>query len=310
MLEWTIYMLLNEETEVMRQAFSRVMLFLTFIKGPNIQEWVGMQVAWLGRQIHQGARRTEEYLYDTVMDSFNTAFMDTMSMQNAKAEFQTIKMEGGDLDTYIDMFERLTRLAGYDLQNQMVLDRFGSKLTLGLYIAIINGPDEPRNWTEWVQAAQKYQRKYLLIHSSLGIRGLKDSKSCKKPQTPEQWKAAWKNRGPRNPDTMDTTLDRIWAMKINADERTELMKAGKCFTCKKQGHLSCNCPQRPPPCPCTNACASTSQIEEVNSNDKEPAKVRSRKKKHTTSKMMEILREAEDDAKDTIIQEFFMKEDF
>ena len=38
-LKWTIYMLLNEETEVMRQAFSRVMLFLTFIKGPNVQEW-------------------------------------------------------------------------------------------------------------------------------------------------------------------------------------------------------------------------------------------------------------------------------
>ena len=88
------------------------------------------------------------------------------------------------------------------------------------------------------------------------------------------------------------------------------MKAGKCFTCKKQGHLSRNCPQRPPQRPHTNAHASTSQIEEVNSNDEEPAKVRSRKKKQSTSEIMEILREAEDDAKDTIIQEFFMKEDF
>ena len=88
------------------------------------------------------------------------------------------------------------------------------------------------------------------------------------------------------------------------------MKAGKCFTCKKQGHLSRDCPQRPPQCPHTNARASTSQIKEVNSNDEEPAKVRSGKKKHSTSEIMEILREAEDDAKGTIIQEFFMKEDF
>ena len=88
------------------------------------------------------------------------------------------------------------------------------------------------------------------------------------------------------------------------------MKAGKCFTCKKQGHLSCNCPQKPPPCPHTNTCTSTSQIKEVNSDDKEPAKVRSGKKKHSASEIMEILREAEDNAKDTIIQEFFMKEDF
>ena len=115
-LEWTIYLMLNEDTEVMSQAFSRTMLFLTFIKGPNVQEWVGLQGGWLGRCLHTGAGRNEEYLYDTVMDSFNTAFTNSMSMQKAKAEFQTIKMEGGDLDTYIAKFKRLTRLAGYNLQ--------------------------------------------------------------------------------------------------------------------------------------------------------------------------------------------------
>ena len=136
--------------EIMSQAFSRTMLFLTFIKGPNVQEWVGLQVGWLGRQLRQGARKTKESLYDTVIDSFDTAFTDMMSLQKAKAEFHSVKMEGGNLDTYIAKFERLTRLAGYDLHDQMVLDRFGSGLNSGLYIAIINGPDEPRNWTEWV----------------------------------------------------------------------------------------------------------------------------------------------------------------
>ena len=151
-------MLLNEETEVMRQAFSRIMLFLTFIKGPNIQEWVDAQVAWLGRHIQSGARKTDQHLYNTVIDSFNTAFTDTMSLQRAKAEFQSIKMEGGDLNTYIAKFKRLARIADYDLQTQMVLNRVGSSLTSGLYIAIVNGPDKPRNWTEWTQSAQKYQQ--------------------------------------------------------------------------------------------------------------------------------------------------------
>ena len=95
------------------------------------------------------------------------------------------------------------------------------------------------------------------------------------------------------------------------DVRTELMKTGKCFTCKKQGHLSHDCPQRLPQCPRTNARTSTSaQIEDVNSDDEKPAKVRSRKKKHSASEIMDILREADEEAKDSIIQEFFMKEDF
>ena len=88
------------------------------------------------------------------------------------------------------------------------------------------------------------------------------------------------------------------------------MKAGKCFTCKKQGHLSCDCPQRPPQRPRANARTSTSQIKEVNSDDKELAKVRKGEKKHSASEIMDILREADEEAKDSIIQEFFMKEDF
>ena len=89
------------------------------------------------------------------------------------------------------------------------------------------------------------------------------------------------------------------------------MKAGKCFTCKKQGHLSHNCRQKLSQRPRTNAHASTStQIEDVNSDDEEPAKVRSRKKKHSTSEIIDILKEADEEAKDSIIQEFFMKEDF
>ena len=245
------------------------------------------------------------------MDSFKTAFTDTMSLQKAKAEFRTIKMENGELDTYIAKFERLARLAGYSLQDQMVLDRFGSGLNPGLYTSIINNAN-PRTWLDWTRAAMKYQQKYLLIHSALGMKtGNATQKTHKKPQTPEQWKAAWNNKKSNDSDAMDTTPGRTRARRVDKDERTELMKAGKCFTCKKQGHLSRDCPQRPPQRPCTNTRASTSsQIEDVNSDDEEPAKVRSGKKKHSASEIMDILREADEEAKDSIIQEFFMKEDF
>ena len=305
-----IYRLLNGAQDIMRQPFSRVMLFLIFIKGPDIQEWASSQVGWLGSRLLAGARRNEEHLYDTVLDSFNMAFTDTMSLQKAKAEFHTLKMEKGELDMYIAKFKRLARLAGYNLQDQMVLDRFGSGLNSGLFTAIINNTD-PRTWLDWTRAAQKYQQKYLLICSALGLKtGNPNSKTRKKLQTPEQWKAAWNKRS-GDPDAMDTTPGRARARRIDAEEQTELMKAGKCFTCKKQGHLSRDCPQRPPQRPWTNARASTSaQIKEVNSKDEEPAKVRSGKKKHSASEIMDILREADEEAKDSIIQEFFMKEDF
>ena len=218
-------------------------------------------------------------------------------------------MERGELDTYIAKFERLVRLAGYNLQNQMVLDRFGSGLNPGLFTAIINNTD-PHTWLDWTRAVQKYQQKYLFIRSALGMKN-PDSKPRKKLQTPEQWKAAWNNKRSNNSDAMDTMPGRTRVRRIDADERAELMKTGKCFTCKKQGHLSRDCPQRPPQRPRTNARPSTSsQIENVNSDNEEPTKIRSGKKKPSTSEIMDILREADEEAKDSIIQEFFMKEDF
>ena len=131
------------------------------------------------------------------MDSFNTAFTDTMSLQKAKAEFCSLKMERGELDTYISKFERLTRMAGYNLQDQMVLDRFGSGLNPGQFMAVINNTD-PHTWLDWTRAAQKYEQKYLLIRSALGMKN-PDSKPRKKPQTPKQWKAAWNNKKSNNP---------------------------------------------------------------------------------------------------------------
>ena len=203
------------------------MLFLTFIKGPDVQEWSNMQVGWLGSWLLAGAGRNEEHLYDEVLDSFKMAFMDTMSLQKAKAEFRTIKMEKGELDTYIAKFERLARLAGYSLQDQMVLDWFVSGLNSGLYASIINNTD-PCTWLDWTRVAMKYQQKYLLICLALGMKaGSPVQKTHKKPQTPEQWKAAWNNKRSSDPDAMDTTPRRARARKIDADERTELMRAGK-----------------------------------------------------------------------------------
>ena len=195
----------------MQQPFSQVMLFLTFIKGPNVQEWASSQVGWLGSQLLAGAGRNEEHLYDTVMDSFNTAFTDTMSMQKAKAEFRSLKMERGKLDTYIAKFERPTRLAGYNLQDQMVLDRFGSGLNPGLFTSIINNTD-PRTWLNWTRAAQKYQQKYLFIHSALGLK-TENQKIRKKPQTPEQWKSAWSKKS-SDSDAMDTTPGQTRARSV------------------------------------------------------------------------------------------------
>ena len=131
----------------MRQAFTRATLFLSFITGPDVHKWATAQVRWLMSQLHDGVNLCKEYLYETVEQAFQTAFTDTMSVQQAKAEFQEVHMEQGDLDGYINKFKHLAHLTGYGLDTPFVLDKFGQGLVPGLYAAIVNRPRTQMQWT-------------------------------------------------------------------------------------------------------------------------------------------------------------------
>jgi hypothetical protein len=113
---------------------------------------------------------------------------------------------------------------------------------------------------------------------------------------------------PKDPNAME--IDRVRARQITTDERTELMKAGKCFTCRKQGHLSRDCPQHSSR-PHTNAHTSTSQVK-IEDDDKEEdtPKARVGKTKYSADEIIEIMRNTEDDDKDEVIQKVFMASDF
>ena len=66
--------------------------------------------------------------------------------------------------------------------------------------------------------------------------------------TQDQWKKAFTKKGD---DAMDTTPGRVKARAtsmrppLDDEERERLRKEGRCFRCKKQGHLSRYCPEKP-----------------------------------------------------------------
>jgi hypothetical protein len=160
-----------------------------------------------------------------------------------------------------------------------------------------------------VRAAQKYQQKYLLVQANLGNRRSKDPAKGQKSCSKEQWQQTlWLKT--KDPNAME--IDRVRARQITTDERTELMKAGKCFTCRKQGHLSRDCPQHSSH-PRTNARASTSQVKIEDDDEEEDTpktKARVSKTRYSADEIIEIMRNTEDDDKDEVIQKVFMASDF
>jgi hypothetical protein len=83
------------------------MLFLTFIQAPKVGSWVNDQVKVVSKYIQQGGNKTDEFIWDTVMDEFANTFQDIMSHERAEHELNHLQMEGGNLDIYSSEFKHL-----------------------------------------------------------------------------------------------------------------------------------------------------------------------------------------------------------
>ena len=78
-----------------------------------------------------------------------------------------------------------------------------------------------------------------------------------------------------------------------------LQKEGRCFNCKKQGHIGQNCPLK--------AGGSKAQSGETT---KDANQTQSSIKKLTADDLINIMQGMDEGEKDKMIQEVFMKEDF
>jgi hypothetical protein len=144
-------------------------MFLSYIKGPNVHEWVQSRVRWLAEQLTGGALQEDEYLYRETHTAFQKAFTDIMTMQKAKNEIQNLKMKDGDVDGYTARFEQLCQLGNYDVNDEAVIDMYRRGLYPKLQVNVIQN-ERPFTYQEWVRGAQRQQQIYLQVRSILGER--------------------------------------------------------------------------------------------------------------------------------------------
>ena len=179
---------------------------------------------------------------------FQLAFTNTTKVQSAHQELLNLKMKPGDLNSYISSFKHLHTHAGWGADDTGTIMLFKKGLTNGLHPTVLKKttphPDTLRGWFE---AMRKQYELWAEIKASLGG-------SFAKPQ-PEhpKWHGntsggsggtggtnnmrryhPW--QGVHKEDRMD--VDTATLAVIATEEKQRLLKEGRCYNCKKMGHIS------------------------------------------------------------------------
>jgi hypothetical protein len=154
--QWEMYEGVNISNNLMRNAYQRSLLFMTYIQGPLVNEWIKSMNAWLRLQItRNGCPTNDEWLWDSTLLSFNRQYTDVLGQEKARAELERgFKMEKGDIDAYIAKFEQVIRQAGLGVDQPLVVNKFARGLPCEMYDFIYTHKD-PQTYEQWRNEAQK-----------------------------------------------------------------------------------------------------------------------------------------------------------
>jgi hypothetical protein len=218
-----------------------------------------------------------------------------MSVEKAEQAIKEIHMKDGDLDGYIAKFEQLARISGHNLNTKGTWTMFAKGLPKMLHYNMISqGGRCPNSWQqEWTEGVVKQQQKWLYLQTFF------NGKVPQKKQGPNQnWHQGQGSGSVKNSNAMDLTPGHICARgTLTENEHTKLMATGGCFRCRKQGHMSRNCPDNPHQSQARGNQEDKAQIQATNTI----------KKQFDAKGLIEQIKELNDEDKDTVIQEVFIK---
>ena len=241
--------MVNRTHDSMTKAYNQVLTALTYICGPMVNNWVNTQennlITRTDTTRPNHIRKDDEVLWTEFEMAFHDAWMDTSKKQNAYDQLMKLTMAGWDIDTYIATFERLALAASWALDAEGTIVHFREGLSKGIHSKALDRDKIPRTMDEWKAAActevARAKEKYNA--------GLTNTQRCNQQNrhyntTQSQHRApATSNTNPNIvPMDVDATTTTNFK-KLTPEERTQLAKEGRCFQCRLQGHVACNCPK-------------------------------------------------------------------
>ena len=97
------YLTLNDDVMGFKSPKKKVVLVLTFMQGPEVEEWTRGMLQWI-QQIPDESNT--EFVWHVFQRRFYRRFTDTQADSTARKYLTQLKMRFPDIDSYIADFEQ------------------------------------------------------------------------------------------------------------------------------------------------------------------------------------------------------------
>jgi Retrotransposon gag protein len=147
--EFKQWRLLNRNHNEMKQLYNRVLMALTYIKGPRVKDW---QEARLEELTNTNLHPDDEALWTNFKQKFKDTYTNSNKKRAAYNKLMGLQMKGGDIDTYIATFDNLLAKAGWT-RGEEAADFFQKGLEDRVKREVLRRPTWPVTLQEWQEAA-------------------------------------------------------------------------------------------------------------------------------------------------------------
>ena len=153
---------------------------------------------------------------------------------DALEKMKMLRMKPNDsIDEHVAKFKMLVTSSGLGKTSAAVIDLFRETLPLQLQRRILLLETPPADLDKWYDWAIKLHHQWKRMQRVLE----RETKTTSKKTYPNVGRRFNFQKQTRDPNAMDVDA-------LTIEERSSLMKEGRCFNCRKTGHLAKECPQK------------------------------------------------------------------
>ena len=223
-----VFLMINKEHY--NNNDKKIAFVMSFMTDRDTALW---KEEFIGKVIRDSVARGDNISfgsYKKFIKSLEKSFAPYNAPGDALDAMKHLRMGEENFEEHLAKLKLLMSQSGLD-ELAAVVDLFRETLPHGLQRPILLSKNPPTMLQGWYNKANTFHGNWRKTQCMLG-RGKANEPKKEMPE-----KTFTFPKCERNPDAID--IDRL-----TTEERTLLMKEGKCFKCRKQGHLSRDCPPR------------------------------------------------------------------